>query len=77
MSKIIKYEHHGSLVSVQEHLKGTHRDHCLCYQDCKYFRPETQGSHCPRAQELFEYCVKYSMTIPVFECGKYEKGSDN
>jgi hypothetical protein len=38
---ITKYEHFGNIVSVQRHLKGKHRDHCLCFQKCKFFKPNT------------------------------------
>lgn len=70
MSKVIKYEHHGRVVSVQEHLKGTHREHCLCYQHCANFKPG-HVEHCKKAQLLFELCVKFDMTTPVFECPSY------
>ena len=68
---IIKSEHHGWVVSIQEDLKGRHREHCLCHLDCKNFKPGTP-ENCPLAQELFEYCVKYGMTTPVWECPKFE-----
>ena len=37
MSNIERYEHHGTDVAVQSELKGKHREHCLCYQDCDRF----------------------------------------
>ena len=37
---IITYEHHGVTVFVEEKLKGTHRDHCLCFR-CDSFKPGT------------------------------------
>jgi hypothetical protein len=51
---------------VDEKNKGTHRDNCLCFK-CDNFKPG-QPNNCVRAQELYEYCVKYDMTTPVYEC---------
>lgn len=64
---IERYEHHGVTVAVQAHLKGTHREHCLCYADCAKFKPGTP-ENCPKAQGLYEFCVRTGMTTPVFEC---------
>jgi len=83
-AKIIKYRHHrDEEVSVQEHLKGKHRDHCLCWQNCKHFKPEpskgetakaeVEKGNCPLAQKLYEICVTYNIVIPVWECPRYEK----
>jgi hypothetical protein len=67
---IEKYIHHGVLVSVQSDLKGKHRDHCLCHK-CEHFSPNTLAN-CNMAQELFELCVKYNLTTPVYECPEFE-----
>ena len=69
--KIEKYEHHGTEVSVQSHLKGKHREHCLCFQNCKHFKPG-EKDNCEIANTNFETCVKYNVTLPVWECPKYE-----
>jgi len=69
--KIEKYEHHGVEVSVISNVKGRHREHCLCWQKCKYFKPNTPGN-CPIAQSLYNLCVENKVTTPVFECKKYE-----
>ncbi len=69
---ITKYEHHGKTVSVQEHLKGKHREHCLCYQNCKFFHPEDQTINCVIASSLFEVCRAFAVTTPVWECKEYE-----
>jgi len=66
-----KYDHHGTTVSVQSHLKGKHREHCLCFLGCAHFKPNA-SDNCPLAQELFEYDVRNNMTTPVWECPKYE-----
>lgn len=63
---IIQYEHHGVTVFVEDRLKGTHRGNCLCFK-CASFKPGTP-ENCPKAQELYEYCVKHGMTTPVYEC---------
>jgi hypothetical protein len=64
------YEHHGVTVAVQSHLKGKHREHCLCYQGCKWFKPG-EDDNCFIAQELYEFCVNNNMTTPVFECASF------
>jgi len=69
--KIIEYNHHGTDVKVQEHLKGKHREHCLCFQGCKKFKPGTDDN-CKRAQHLFTFCVLLNMTTPVWECPDYD-----
>jgi hypothetical protein len=68
-----KYEHHGTKVSVQPHLKGKHREHCLCWQQCKYFKPESREENCAIANALYAICVLCNVTTPVWECPKYEK----
>lgn len=69
---IIKYEHHNVEVSVQEHLKGKHREHCLCFQGCVFFKPNTP-ENCPMAQVLFSLDVLLGLTTPVWECPKFER----
>jgi len=63
---ITTYEHHGTKVFVDEKLKGTHREHCLCWK-CKSFKPGTP-ENCPKAQRLYQLCVEEDMTTPVFKC---------
>lgn len=60
------YDHHGTFVAVDSALKGTHREHCLCHVCGKFFPGKKQN--CTRAQQLYEFCEKYNMTTPVFEC---------
>jgi len=70
--KIEKYEHHGTEVAVQSHLKGKHREHCLCWQGCKHFKPKDRLNNCRIANLLYSVCVMCNLTTPVFECPKYE-----
>ena len=75
---IIKYLHYGKNMSVREDLKGLHSKHCLCYENCKSFKPNTPGKidsteNCPIAQGLYEFDVKNNVTTPVWECEMYEK----
>ena len=72
--KIIKYIHHGTEVSVQSHLKGNHKEYCLCYCDCVYFKPGTDDN-CEIAKANYELCVKYNLVTPVFECPKYKNST--
>ena len=71
---IIKYEHHGAEVSVIEENKGRHRENCLCWQGCEYFKPGDE-LNCHIAQALFSLCVAYNLATPVWECAKYKKKS--
>lgn len=68
---IIKYDHHNVEVSVQSHLKGRHREHCLCYKNCKFFKPN-DTNNCEIAQQNFRVCLTYDIVAPIFECPKYE-----
>ena len=67
---IERYEHHGQEVAVQAHLKGKHREHCLCYQ-CDKFRPWDREGNCPRANLVYALCVAFDMTTPVWECPEF------
>ena len=55
MSDIIMYEHHGVYVAVQEHLKGKHQEHCLCYR-CSCFYPDDPKENCKWAQLNYAMC---------------------
>jgi len=61
-------------VWVRSDLKGKHREHCLCF-DCKRFVPNPKGreANCPKANEIYDFCVRKGMTIPVWECPDFEK----
>ena len=73
---IEKYEHHGQVVSVQSSLRGTHVEHCLCFQGCAHFKPNTKGN-CEIAQANFEACLRFGTVQPVYECPKFQnKGED-
>jgi len=68
---ITKIQKFGKELAVQEQLVGKHRDHCLCWQKCKYFKPNEEDN-CPIAQDLFEFDKKFGVTTPVWECETYE-----
>lgn len=72
MEKVIRYRHHGVLMNVLEANQGKHRDNCLCWQGCKYFKPDTP-LNCPIAQELYELDVKNELVTPVWECKLFER----
>jgi len=61
----------GKQMSVQAHLLGLHRDHCLCWKGCKHFKPN-DSNNCPIANDLFEFDKKYGVTTPVWECETYD-----
>lgn len=66
------YNHHGADVAVRSDLKGKHREHCLCFSGCGFFKPGTEGN-CPIAQAIFDNCVKFNVVTPVWECPKFNK----
>ena len=66
-----KYPHHQKEVWVRSDLKGSHRDHCLCFS-CKDFHPD-EPNNCNIAQAIFRNCIAYSVTTPVFECPEFNK----
>lgn len=68
---IVKYEHHGKVVSVRSDLKGRHADFCLCYA-CRKFVPNSPSDNCPIAQATFANCVKFGIVTPMWECPEYE-----
>ena len=70
--KIIKYLHHGRAVSVMNTLKGLHAAHCLCFANCKHFKPNTP-ENCEIAQANYEMDLKFGITTPVWECIKFEE----
>jgi hypothetical protein len=72
---IVQYEHHGTTVSVISDLKGKHREHCLCFSNCEKFKPGTK-KNCKIAQAVFDNCVAFGITTPMYECPEY-RVSDN
>lgn len=66
-----QYEHYGRKVWTRSDLKGTHRDRCLCYVPCRFFKPN-QPDNCEIAQAVLAVDVKFGLTTPVFECPKFE-----
>lgn len=58
-------------VAVQEDLKGLHRNHCLCWK-CGNFTPENRDLNCPIANLVYAVCVAENLTLPVWECPKFE-----
>lgn len=70
-AKVEKYVHHGAEVSVISQMKGKHRDICLCFQGCRFFKPG-EPNNCSIAQQIYEMCVEHNLVTPVLECAKYE-----
>jgi len=66
------YNHHGEDVHVQPHLKGRHREHCLCY-GCSKFTPAGEpGERCSIADDVFVNCQKHGIVSPIWECPNFE-----
>lgn len=72
MGKKVQYEHHGTLVWVDEELKGKHREHCLCFS-CKHFKPGLPETNCPLANLNYAVCLAHDMVLPVYECPIYQE----
>jgi len=70
---IERYEHHGRMVAVQSALRGSHREHCLCYA-CEKMKPGSP-EHCPIASELYTLVVKHGLVTPVYECPEFSPKS--
>lgn len=68
--QVERYNHHGADVAVLSHVKGKHRENCLCYAGCVHFKPG-QPDHCAIAAENYAMCRKHGLVTPVFECPKY------
>ena len=68
---VVTYNHHGAEVKVCEDLKGKHREYCLCFSECKKFKPN-QEDNCKIAQALFKNCVDLYVVTPVWECPEYD-----
>lgn len=68
---VIRYEHHGRNVAVEENLKGKHREHCLCFT-CGKFNMEDREANCPIANALYRFDILAGVTTPVWECEEYE-----
>lgn len=73
-TKVTRYLHHGVNVAVRSDLMGQHRNYCLCYL-CRKFKPGEEDN-CLRAARLYEFCVKYDMVTPVWECPVFEGKAD-
>lgn len=76
MTEVIEidaYEHHGVLVAVIKEVQGKHREHCLCHQGCKKFKPG-KPDNCVYAQHNYSFCCMPGgpMVMPVYECADYE-----
>lgn len=67
-----RYNHHGTLVAVQFRLRGRHKEHCLCFQKCKFFAPD-EPDNCPIAQQVYDLCVREDLVLPVWECPMFEQ----
>jgi len=70
------YKHHDKDVYVQTELKGKHREHCLCFMNCKKFTPDDRENNCKIANTVFKNCVEFGITTPVWECSQYETCSE-
>lgn len=70
--RVDKYEHHSVEVTVLSEIKGQHRQHCLCYNGCKFFKPGT-SENCEIAKATFKNCVTFNIVTPVYECPKYAR----
>ena len=69
---IVRFDHHGVEVSAMEHLKGTHREHCLCFI-CNKLDIEDRDNNCMIANLLFALDQKCEVTTPVFYCKEFKE----
>lgn len=57
-------------VFVDSELRGKHREHGLCYNNCLDFKPG-QPDNCEIAQSNYEQALKFGIVTPVYECPRY------
>lgn len=76
MTTIVRYAHHNPdrPVAVRADLKGSHREHCLCF-GCAKFGGGDSGRKCPIAAELYALCQKHDLVAPVWECPEFEEAA--
>ena len=72
LGDIVTHTHHGETMAVHRGLKGTHREHCLCFE-CGVFKPG-QRDNCMAAEMLLALCQGMGLVTPVFECRNYADG---
>lgn len=70
MLPIERYSHHGQSVSVIAAFKGKHREMCLCFRGCDFFKPG-EPDNCQIAQANYEVCKTHGLVAPVMECPKF------
>lgn len=69
----VQYTHHFSngktrpMTVINEEHKGHHREHCLCFAGCKFFKPDT-AENCSIAQKLYNLDRRCNVVTPVYEC---------
>lgn len=68
--RVERYNHHGRDVAVISDCKGKHRDMCLCFRGCDFFKPDQPGN-CEIAQANYELCKAHGLVAPVMECPKF------
>lgn len=56
----------------KKHYKEKHKEYCLCWKNCKHFKPENREENCEIANANFKTCIDYNVVLPVWECPKYE-----
>lgn len=67
----IQYDHHGKQVWVREALKGTHREHNLCYT-CVKLKPG-EPDNCKIAEAILKNCKEFHIVTPTYECPAFEE----
>lgn len=68
--KVERYQHHGREVAVMSHVKGRHREMCLCMNGCDFFKPG-ESENCPIAQANYDLCRLHGLVAPVMECPRF------
>lgn len=72
---VIRYDHawgeRSVNVAVLAENKGKHKDNCLCFQGCRFFKPG-EADNCGLAEANYEFCVRNDMVCPVWECPMYQ-----
>ena len=71
-----QYKHFGKMIWCFSHLKGKHKEHCLCHS-CKKLNTEDRDKNCWKANIIYSIDCGLTMVTPVFECLDFEEKNVN
>lgn len=67
--KFEQYNHNSKEVWVNSHLRGMHKQYCLC-NHCAKFKPDS-NDNCEIAEQVFTIDKQFGIATPVWECPEF------